>query len=419
MENRKSPKIQFDFATVFGNCKKYIDRYNANQTTLTNKLNANHRATAELITRLYLKQLNNAENLGILNKRQFPGFSTFNSSLAKCKGCTNRTIINHKERLKRAGFIIKEEHRGADGVELWVDPVVLGMVNLSTSDVDTVDGMKAISPFFSAKVKNFHPLVHEQQEQNNINSSVDKSGVRSAHIHGLSAGPLADPSPANKATGTIQELPDKNMEKNAVLVSKREQCSEKKQDQVSGEAGRIFLLSLVRQFWEFAKKELYPDILLSTPEQCEILNLIWESVYGKFRLKATEKEWLKYQQTTLARIEIVARWLSRSCLHWIPKPHLYFHPNNNRNGFKKTWSWYVRQETLKIEVRNQLLLQQINAEWQQYDSGKGRFKKKSRLQLFRIQQKRLGQYRDESLMYAYHNCLQQNLHLNKLKDKAF
>ena len=107
---------------------------------------------------------------------------------------------------------------------------------------------------------------------------------------------------------------------------------------------------------------------------------------------------------------MVAKWLIRKSIHWIPKPHLYFHPHNDRNGFKKTWEWYVRQETLKLEVRNQLALQQAKHELNLHNQGKGRFKNKSRLQLFRIHEKRLRQYKDQALIDAYYVCLQESLH---------
>lgn len=399
METRDLQRIYFDFTTVFSNTKMYIDSYNARQNKLTDKLNANHRATAEWIVRLYVKQLNRIAQIEELTADNLPGFCTYNTSLAGCKGCTQRTIINHRERLKQAKVIIREERKGAGGVEMWINPQIIR------------------TSLFSLKVKKIHTLVHELQEQKNINSSVDKSGVRPAHSHGLSAGTPSTASPADKATGTQEH--HKNTEENVALAFKDEQCSAKNQEQVSDEAGRIFLLSLVRQFWEYARKVLYPGIILSDPEEREILNLIWASVYGKFRLKATEAELLDYHESAITRVDIVARWLSRNGLHWIPKPHLYFHPNNDRNGFKKTWQWYVKQQILKLEVRNQLLIQQIKAEWQQHRAGRGRFKQKTRLQLFRVQQKRLSQYRDESLMQAFHLCLQRSLHLKKLKDNAF
>lgn len=399
METKDLQGIHFDFTTVFSNTKLYIDSYNARQNKLTDKLNANHRATAELIVRLYVKQLNRIAQIEELTTDNLPGFCTYNASLAGCKGCTQRTIINHRERLKQAKVIIREERKGSGGVELWINPQIIR------------------PSLFSLKVKKIHTLVHELQEQKNINSSVDKSGVRSAHSHGLSAGTPSNASLADEATGTQEH--HKNTEENVALAFKGEQCSAKNQEQVSDEAGRIFLLSLVRQFWEYARKVLYPGIILSDSEEREILNLIWASVYGKFRLKATEAELLNYHESAIMRVDMVARWLSRSCFHWIPKPHLYFHPHNERNGFKKTWQWYVRQETLKIEVRNQLELQRIVKEIDQHHQGKGRFRHKTRLQLFRIHEKRLSRYQDKSLMQAYEQCLQRRLHLHKLRSHAF
>lgn len=414
MEVKDNQKLHFDFATVFSNTKSFIDQYNTQQTQLIKKLNANHRATAELMVRLYLKQLNQAGNSQSLDPENLPGLSTYNSSLAKCKGCTKRTIMNHRERLAKAGFITKELHCGKGGVEIQISPEVLGTAKPSIYLGDNVVKIGGMASLFYEKAKNFHPLVHEQQEQLNNNSTVDKRGVL-PHMRDHESG--LDKS---GTTGTGHEQ-DKNTEENANPVSIRQEkapegrCITEKQEQVAG-AGRIFLLSLIRQLWDYARNVLYPDLILSEPEEKEILNLIWESVYGKLQWNATEIEWLNYQDTAYNRINMVARWLARSPAHWIPKPHIYFHPNNERNGFKKTWQWYVKQETLKIEIRNQLLLQHIKAEWKQHDEGKGRFKDHTRLELFRIQQKRLTKYQDESLNQAYQHCLQQSLHLQKLRD---
>lgn len=423
MKKTTNHKLHFDYGRVFQSTKSFIDRHNSRQSQLTQKLNANHRATAELIVRLYLKQLNKAAQLDQLDTKSLPGFNTYNESLAKCKGCTKRTIINHRERLVNARFIIKENHCGQGGVEIWLNPEVLGMAKLSTTCGDNVVKIGEVASLFYEKAKNFHPLVHEQQEQENNNSNVGKS-VTTEKDHDQEYGvlPHRRDHKSGKATGTGHEQ-DKNTEENANPASKQQeqlpenQLKVEKQEQVAAGVGRIFLLSLIRQFWAYVRKVLYPDLIFSDPEECEILNLIWESVYGKLQWNASEKEWLNYQETAYSRINMVARWLARSPGHWIPKPHIYFHPNNERNGFKKTWQWYVKQETLKIEIRNQLLLQQAKAEWQQHGQNKGRFRQKTRLQLFRIQQKRLANFRDESLMQAYEQCLQRCLQLQNLKRK--
>ena len=77
-----------------------------------------------------------------------------------------------------------------------------------------------------------------------------------------------------------------------------------------------------------------------------------------------------------------------------------------KNGFKKTYRWFIRQEVLKREIRNQILIQQSAEEWKKHNNGEGRHKNRTRLQLFRIQQKRLSNYNDEDLMRMFTKSLQ-------------
>ncbi|MGB3467244.1 MAG: hypothetical protein WBA74_18320, partial [Cyclobacteriaceae bacterium] len=348
------PSRYFDFTAAFKATKAFIDDYNVRQTLLTDKLNANQRATAEIMLRLYLKQLNKAVQLGQLRNATLPGFQTYNESLAKCKGCTKRTIMNHRERLCKAGFITKERQHGSGGLELHLNPYVLGkemQAQLLENNILKTGNSEA---FEYQKAKNFHPLVHEQQEQINNNNAVDKNSGMSLAAHGHKNA---------SATGTRHE-PDKNTVKSANPAPKQQkflkkQLETEKQEQVAGApqkeevqkvAGRTFLLSLIKQFWLYARKVLYPDLILSEPEEREILNHIWASVYGKLHGKATEERWLVYQNTLHERIGMVARWLVRNPAHWIPRPDLYFHPGNEKNGFQKTQEWFLRQETLKLEI---------------------------------------------------------------------
>ena len=169
MKPTASPKLHLDFATVFKNTKAFIDSYNQKQTRLVDKLNANHRATAELIVRLYAVQVNKA-GYEPRSFQELPGLRTYNPSLATCKGCTVRTIINHKHRLVQAGFLAKEIHRGADGVELKIAAEVLEGIKVSTKADDNTTLVTPLTSFFTGRMKNLHPLVHVQQELNNNNS---------------------------------------------------------------------------------------------------------------------------------------------------------------------------------------------------------------------------------------------------------
>ncbi len=382
MENRDNVKCYFDFTKVFTKTKNYIDIHNNKHEELKKRLNANHRATAELITRLYAKQLNRAVSLGKDIKTQLPGFKTFNPSLATCKGCTTRTIINHKERLKAAGFIIKEIHRGKAGIELWINPLI-----------------------FDDRVKNLHPLVHEQQEQNNNNSSVDKlitsekEGVRyEAHKQSN-----------NCVTRTAHEQ-YMNTEESRISDSENQTWRKKKSSVRESESA--FLLHLVLAFWSYARAALYKDLIFCEAEKNEILNNIWASIYKKFRVEGSKKDWENHQIILYKRIDMVSRWLKRNPNRWIPAPHLYFHPENTRNDFRKTHKWYVKQETLKRNIRNQILIQKIEAEWKDHVKSIYKNKAKTGLQLFRLQQQRISVYKDEALIRAFEQSLQRTV-LNK------
>ncbi len=361
-------KCYFDFSKVFAKTKNYIDTHNKKHQELKNRLNANHRATAELITRLYAKQLNKAIALGDSFENGIPGFKTFNPSLASCKGCTTRTIMNHKVRLKAAGFIIKEIHHGKTGIELWINPFI-----------------------FDDRVKNLHPLVHVQQEQNNNNSSVDKL-ITSTFVNG-------------KPEKTHEQY--MNMEESR--ISDSEQQTRSMKNSSSRESESAFLLDLVKDFWKYTKAVLYPDSVLSEPEETEILNNIWASVYKKFQVAGNRKDWKEYQEILYKRIDMVARWLKRNPNRWIPPAYLYFHPKNEQNDFRKTHQWYIKQEALKRNIRNQLLIQKTEAEWKDHEKGTGKHKGKTRLQLFRLQQQRLSVYKDDSLMQAFEQSLQRTI----------
>ena len=409
-----SAPFQFEFASVFASTKAFLDNHNSRQPRLIDRLSNSHRSTVFSIVRLYLKQLKKTSLIQSLKYHQLPGFRTYNNSLAKEQGCTARTIINHKERLKKANIIIQEERRGAGGTELWINPILLFGEALSGEKLNSIP---SLSDIFCSNVKNLHPLVHELQEQKNINSIVGKSkspGIANSQDKGVRL-PADENGEHSIAQGTLQEH-HKNMGGNEKCSASKQAISalpKQKYPQKNGaEAEHIFLLSLVRQFWQSARTTLYPDIILSDPENNEIMNMVWESVYGKFRGSLSQSDWVTYHKTALARIQMVKKWLERNPNHWIPqKPHVYFDPQNNKNGFIKTWEWYVRQETLKIELRNQLELEKVKKEIQEQSEQKGRFKSYSRLQLFRIHEKRLSTYKDESLMRAYYSCLQQSLQI--------
>lgn len=375
--------MQLDFATVFSNLKTYIDHFNDRQEKLTDRINSNSRATIELIVRLYLKQLSKVKENGI-TEDNLPGFLTFNTSLARCKGCSKRTIINHKERLHRAGLIIKEVRNGKQGILVWINPKIL-FNHATYQDSQTYHKEKYghISSVISSIVKNFHPLVHEQHEQLNTNSNVHKSP------HYLKMAKTFENFTKGKKNNKWENL---------------NEASSKKESQKENDLG--FYKKMVWEFWTYAQKILYPDLYFSGPEHLEVLNLIWKSVYGNFKEPIGREQWVAYHRSSLCRLNMVRQWLEKDNNRWIPAPHFFFDVANKKNGFKNTWEWYVRRETLRLTLRNHQLLKKVKKDFAGENNKKG-YQAWSRLQLYRMHESRLKQLNDGSLMHAYYMTVQQ------------
>lgn len=415
--------LTFNFSKTFEALKTFIDGHNKEHPGLKEKINASHRATAELIIRLYLKQLNKLTAVTEYSLVNIPSFRTYLSSLATCKGCTVRTIYNHKERLVKAGFIKEIKHHAGEGIDLWISPEIMWKGAYKVQKLE--EGGTSLTPvcnYIEANRKKVHGLVHELQEHNNINSSVyrekgvrqepDKCGVPKGDTEtgalDKSTRKNADSLDAKQAKEAVDTalnacFSKKNEEEPVTEPEKMQQpCpTEQKQEQEAGGAARIFHMELVKSFWQYAKHVLYPDKTFKDYEEKSILNSIWSSVYGGFKADYTEGQWENYHESCLTRIRMVCDYLKRSSDRWIAPADLYFCPYNEKNGFRKTWKWYVKQETLKLQVRNEIELQKMKRQLDDHHKGKGRHKHLSRYELFNKHRKYLDKLNDDMITRAY------------------
>ncbi|MBL6445737.1 hypothetical protein JMN32_05415 [Fulvivirga sp. 29W222] len=421
-ENTELP-LTFNFSKTFEALKTFIDGYNKEHPGLKEKINASHRATAELIIRLYLKQLNKLTAITEYSLVNMPSFRTYMSSLAACKGCTVRTLYNHKERLIKAGFIKEIKRHAGDGIEVWVNPEVMWKGAYKVQKLE--EGGTSLTPVYNhieANRKKIQGLVHELQEHNNINSNVySEKGVRHEPDkcvlpHGEDETGAFDKSTRKNAADLNEREAKEALATvlNAHILKKDEtnpspepekmpqpHPKQEKQEQQAGGAARIFHIKLVRNFWQYAKNALYPDKTFKDYEEKSILNSIWTSVYRGFKADYTERQWENYHESCLTRIRMVCDYLKRSPDRWIAPADLYFCPYNVKNGFKKTWKWYLKQETLKLQVRNEIELQKMKRQLEDHQRGKGRHKHLSRYELFNKHRKHLERLNDDMITRAY------------------
>lgn len=454
-----------NYSTVFKQMKIFIDQYNAGETDIKKRLNSNVTATAEKITALYLKQLHKAISLGDRFEEGLPGFHTYNPSLATYRNCTCKTIMNHKKRLKAAGFIIEEVNHGKSGVELVINTSIFSL-RAAPNQPETSLKTENTAPSFVSQIgKNLHPLYLEQKElNNNTNSDVDNSCVMKGVSHPAnpslvisdSGTPQEQPRTSwntvksddikNSSPKEIKEKPRENFkntvgsdEETAVVTttngntadsSKKEKAKAnrarnyfKKEIPVFKDPSQTFIdraykMGLLEHFWFYAKGILYADLSFSAEEELKIKKLIWESVFFKFKFDATEKKAQKITKELQRRVDMVSNWRARKPNHrWIPLPEIYFNINNKRNGFDKTLEWiksarrsrqYVALK-LKKEQKTQKILDQVKKEWSDYELSIGKHTDKTRFQLYEIQQKRIAAKNDLKLNQLFEDILTHTL----------
>lgn len=177
-----------------------------------------------------------------------------------------------------------------------------------------------------------------------------------------------------------------------------------------GGAGRAFLMQRVVAFWEYAKKMLYPDIILEPSENKEILNLIWASVFLKFPPGHSEDDWWNFYKRVCIRVDKVVSWLEINPAFELPPPHWYFSPGNKSVAFSKTEEWLVKDERRAV-------MNKIKKEVNDYAQNKGRYRQKTPIWLFRRHERLVAMRKDVDLSAMFGN-MKATLYGNlKVKEK--
>jgi hypothetical protein len=329
-------RVYLDFTTCFENLRQSIDIYNASCTSRKETIPNAMRATAETMLRLYIKQVSGKAILA--GSEELPGFSTYNESLAKLRGCTARTIINHRRRLVSAGIITGEQIKGNLGLLIWFAPGITKDKHLLFQLPGNIQMRVPNSGNDSPSMKSFQALVHEHTKLKNNNRDVDKWISNKAH-----AGEKEKVMNTGKMGVGVEDKP-----KGSSLPSHS-------------------LLWMVENFWLRARAKLFPYEQWDAARTKMILNFIWETVYGKFK---GDRDWNIHHQIALRRMEMVHRWLHRKPGRWIPIPEIYFDPLNKKNGFHRTWEWYLKAQHLKRRMADQRLLKSHKKQWTDLDKGK-------------------------------------------------
>lgn len=254
---------------------------------LSDKIKGNTLSTALEILRIYLKNNNYKSNL------QINHIITHVSSLATLRNVNVRTINNHIHSLIKCGFI-SNYFRANGGIIIYLN-----------------------NDFLYANQKNLPPLVQELQEP--LKNNKDKN-------------------------------PREHFE--SVLQNPREHSDSCRSEEkaIQADYPQELVVSL-EKFWALFQEKFYKSMVFTEFEVKETKNLIWESVYKKFKIPPLFKSIEHFENNLIERMDILCKYLNKAPNErFLVHPVLYFDINNSKNSFSKTETWWMRKRLLKIKL---------------------------------------------------------------------
>ncbi len=386
----------------------YIDRYNADRPLRT-QLRSSHKALAQHLLFLYSAALarEQAYGGGVELYNSLPHLRTNNVQLSQALGCSERTIINLRTRLKEAKVILKERFRGSNAqYEVELSGAVIHIqttkepeniihlfqpaaktlrhtvtrTNQVTKELIKLDGADfkqrvgfQLDKWSKAVDKGFRSCgkAGNVVENTAIGSILGTQGTRSGYETispsletppGLRGAPRGSEevkgekvkvgsrrSEGNKSESRMSESRKPGSEKMNVapgtLNEALEGLSKKDADSVRRH---------VQVIWTCALLNLYDDKWIADEEAVRA-----KAVLAEYLIYADPSRYQAGAAEVIERIILVRRWIERGqkqgIKRWVPLPSRYF-DYRNQQGFTRTKPWFKAHIKAKAEIKAKELL---------------------------------------------------------------
>lgn len=428
----------------------YIDRYNAGKP-LGEQLRSGHKKLAEYLLYLYERALAYEQAFGevLTEGEKLPMLRTNNRQLCDELGCTDRTIINLRARLKAAGVIKREIFHGTNAqYEVELSAQVVHLQNKGNPN-------NAIHRFLPG----FHP---SQQCEHGVLPHTCTLCMAKTFRHTVSS-TIPDTRELIKLSGAhFQPGADSQTVTPLLAVGDGEKPVENRENRVENphRGNEQVTKPELRTGYETAAKpdknsppvaaappageldtkqppEFAPDTLaqalaglsqaaadsirrhLAVIWTCASLNLYadkWisdeEAERGRARLAeyflyAHPDGWTGGAAEILERIILVQKWIERGRKEdkkrWVPLPSDYFDIRNG-TGFRATKKWYKGHIKSKSEIKAQELLTKAHKEYlKSWEPGAVR----GPTEAYRRISQRLGKY-DRALLERFHQLIMED-----------
>lgn len=375
------PKAMYNFKEAHSNVKHYIDRYNAKVEEPKNrasppsrsKINSNERASADHLVRLCLKQLHQANHGNSLSNNEGPSLHTYTPSLAKLRGCSNKTIQNHRKKLKESGIIVKEEWHGKNGLRIWLNPELVYKTCVENIFQCTSQNgnLAEKTSTDSNKTKKLHPLQQDLQDQQDLENNIRNVDMLvKAITKGLSNPSTCERQYQNKTKeqdGPGKEIKASDQLKHTDKNSRKNKKGEEKKD--SSQQWKRFCMDIVNEFWIHAKHRIFPNEKFAIQDLRAIKKLIWYNVFNGFPREFSENQYRENLRICIKRLTMAQKWIESHPSFITLPPHLYFGPEKKVGTFHQTLDWYIKSQIKRM-------WNQIYSEAKKFRAGKLHFIRK-------------------------------------------
>ena len=377
-------------------------------------LRKSHAETLNVLLQLYARETRKNFSEASLNAYYelhgtLPPLRTFNRSIQKTLHMGSKgTVYAHRDRLRNAGAIQSTRYDPLQACQFWYfNPIFFALF----SDENMVENY--VDKHFSARIS-FHlenpdldvravlrlisvPIQAKNyiDEENIINrvDTVDNSTTSRKYIRSLAQpdnGKIARNLPGTFAGNTGKQGNFRDENNRNFSAQPIEQVRERpRTDSKPGGAPKsqknptirpkipAFILTMVTDFWVYAKATLYRGYVFSQEEERWAKNAIYYSYFSHWRRQYNpkEKDWHYHVETLRKQVDL-SKAIADKKGYVFPKPSYYFaakNPNATTEfKFYKTYDMLAQNtyDSIKLELRK-------------WKKRQGKLKEKSRLELMK------------------------------------
>ncbi len=403
---------RFDLRTAFSNADKYTAWYNSRKEAVKDHIRGGTLATFYRVLEVFVRHNNYVQ---LLTDHSVP-CRLNNCMLAYQLKVNRRTIINHLNKLEKAGFLTKTFRGTYADYEILIHPaVLLNNPALNKSNTGIAKTGEEINTDATAEfphnTKNVPPIsLLEHLEKSNIPNTpceLVENPLASKEINEENSTQDADTTFRGHFSCYTPKAGVAGVENRPLSTAKYREHNlgaaggkEIKSDKPAKKKFPAWQLAMVQDFYCYAMPLLYPYHEFDPQMKAKILNKLFNHVYRGFsEPNFTRTHWEQYQKNLFERVDMVVVWkdkpLEGDKYRFLVNPLTYF-DYTCEYGFVKTEDWLIKKRKQMALIKAEILLEK---------AGKEMMKGSDRLRIYNKYETRFKNMKLPEFMPVYYRTM--------------